>query len=126
MKIQKITLTHLLHYNTLQRINDSELYGNKYGLATMMTDLNNVIFKADIAGNVNTFRQNLQLTYAKMSIDIVSGPSSKKYQPVVKSMALYNLKAISKMVTSKTGSISTKAHKEHLSTLINNAIKEIK
>jgi len=126
MNIQQITLMHLLHYNTLQRINDSELYGNKYSLSTMMTDLNNSIFKADISGNVNTFRQNLQLTYTKMLIGMVAGPKSKMYQPVVKSMALYNLKSISRMVSAKTGNISTKAHKEHLSTLISNALKEIK
>ena len=56
-------LGHLLHPNTLNRISDSELYGNKYGLSEMMTDLNNAIFKADIAGSVNGFRQNLQVAY---------------------------------------------------------------
>ena len=91
-----------------------------------MTDLNEVIFKDDIAGSVNTFRQNLQITYTKMLIDIASGPTSKKYVPVAKSMAIYNLKTIYKLTTAKTGNISTKAHKEHLNTLINNALKEIK
>lgn len=126
MLIQRATLMHILHYNTLQRINDTELYGNEYGLPKMMTDLNEVIFKEDIAGSVNTFRQNLQITYTKMLIDIASGPTSKKYVPVAKSMAIYNLKTIYKLTTAKTGNISTKAHKEHLNTLINNALKEIK
>lgn len=125
-KIQKITLSHLLHPNTLQRISDSELYGNKYSLSEMMTDLNDAIFKADIGGNVNTFRQNLQLAYTKMLIDIVVGPSKKKYLPVVQSMALYNLNKINKLVSVKSGNVSTKAHKNHLSTLINNSIKEVK
>ena len=126
LKIQKITLSHLLHPNTLQRITDSELYGNKYSLSEMMTDLNDAIFKADIGSNVSAFRQNLQLTYTKMLIDIVVGTNKKKYLPVVQSMALYNLNAISKMVSVKSGNVSTKAHKNHLSTLINNSIKEVK
>ena len=45
---QKSVLNHLLHKNTLQRIVDSELYGNAYKLAYFMTDLNNSIFKSDI------------------------------------------------------------------------------
>ena len=126
LKIQKITLSHLLHPNTLQRISDSELYGNKYSLSEMMTDLNDAIFKADIGSNVSAFRQNLQLAYTKMLIDIVVGKNKNKYLPVAQSMALYNLNAISKMVSVKSGNVSTKAHKNHLSTLINNSIKEVK
>ena len=63
-----------------QRIVDSELYGNQYKLyAMMMTDLNNAIFKADIAnGNVNSFRQNLQIHYTKKLISMVVGAKRKR------------------------------------------------
>ena len=54
---QTRVLSHLLHPNTLQRIIDSELYGNQYKLTEFMTDLNDAIFKADINSNINTFRQ---------------------------------------------------------------------
>ena len=45
--------------NTLQRLKDSELYGNKYKLSEFMTDLNNSIF-SDIDENIDGFRQNLK------------------------------------------------------------------
>jgi len=126
LSIQRGTLSHLLHYNTLQRVVDSKLYGNEYDLSTMMGDLNNAIFKADISGNVNTFRQNLQMEYTKMLIGMVTGPKSGLYMPVAQSHAIYFLKQIRKMASGSTGDISTKAHKVHLTTLIDNALKEIK
>lgn len=123
---QKRILTHILHPNTLQRVVDSELYGNEYSLSAMMTDLNAAIFKADVSGNINMFRQNLQIEYSKMLIAIISGPKSKKYISNAQSMALYNLKEVKKMASNGSGNISTKAHKSHLTTLINNALKEVK
>ena len=89
---QKRVLSHLLHANTLQRITDSELYGNEYSLSTFMRDLNNSIFKADIYGNINSFRQNLQIEYTHMLIDMLTGKQNDRYTNNAKSMALYNLK----------------------------------
>lgn len=122
---QKNVLNHLLHYNTQQRITDSELYGNTYSLATFMTDLNNAIFKSDISGNVNSFRQNLQIEYTNMLIDMLIGKQSNQYSNHAKSMALYNLKGIRDMAV-PYGNIASKAHKQHLRTRIDNALKEIK
>lgn len=122
---QKNVLNHILHYNTLQRITDSELYGNTYSLSTFMTDLNHAIFKADIYSSVNSFRQNLQLEYTNMLIDMITGKQSSRYTNNAKSMALYNLKAVRTM-TAPSGNISSRAHKQHLRTLIDNALKEIK
>ena len=123
---QKNVLAHLLHHNTTQRLVDSELYGNEYSLSTMMTDLNNAIFKADIASNVNSFRQNLQVAYTKKLISMITGSRSKNYVSSAQSMAIYNLQKIQKLAGNATGNTSTKAHKAHLKTLINNALKEIK
>lgn len=122
---QKNVLNHILHPNTLQRITDSELYGNTYTLSIFMTDLNHAIFKSDIKNSVNSFRQNLQLEYTNMLINMLTGPSNSKFTNNAKSMALYNLKAI-KIMAAPTGDISSKAHKQHLRTVIDNAIKEIK
>lgn len=122
---QKNVLNHILHYNTLQRITDSELYGNQYKLASFMTDLNNAIFKADIYGNVNSFRQNLQLEYTNMLIDILTGKQGDNYTNTAKSMALYNLKNIKTMAGS-TGDVASIAHKQHLKTLIDNALEDVK
>ena len=41
-------------------------------------------------------------------------------------MAIYNLKNIKNWVSNGKGDIATKAHKNHLRTLITNAMKEIK
>jgi hypothetical protein len=125
LSYQRNVLRHLLHRNTLQRIIDSELYGNDYSLSSFMTDLNNAIFKADIYNNVNSFRQNLQLEYTNMLIDMLTGRQNSRYTNNSKSMALYNLKRIRTMAAS-SGNISTKAHKQHLRTLIDNALKEVK
>ncbi|WP_282031970.1 zinc-dependent metalloprotease [Winogradskyella eximia] len=122
---QQNVLRHILHPNTLQRITDSELYGNKYSLSTFMTDLNAAIFKADIYSNVNSFRQNLQISYTNMLIDMLTGKQNGRYTNNAKSMALYNLKQIRNMAA-VTGNVSSKAHKQHLRTLIDNALKEVK
>lgn len=122
---QKNVLNHLLHYNTLQRITDSELYGNEYKLSSFMTDLNNAIFKADIYGNVNSFRQNLQLEYTNMLIGILTGKQGDNYTNAAKSMALYNLKNI-KTIAGASGDVASIAHKQHLRTIIDNALEEIK
>ena len=126
LSYQKNVLKHILHPNTLQRIVDSELYGNTYGLPLMMTDLNNAIFKKDAQTNVNTFRQNLQIAYTKILISMVSGSGTGKYISSARSMAIYNLKKINKIAINSSGDISTKAHRLYLRTLIDNALKEIK
>ena len=126
LNYQQRVLAHIMHPNTLQRISNSELYGNEYKLSTFMTDLNNTMFKPDIYGSVNSFRQNLQAAYTKRLIDMITGKSSSKFTVAAKSMAIYNLKNIKSWVTKETGNIATKAHKNHLKTLITNAMKEIK
>jgi hypothetical protein len=125
LSYQRNVLAHILHPNTLQRIIDSELYGNEYNLASFMTDLNDAIFKVDIGGSVNSFRQNLQLEYTNTLIDALTGKQSSRYPHNAKSMALYNLNQIRSMATI-SGDVSSKAHKQHLRTLIDNALKEVK
>ncbi|TWO33118.1 DUF5117 domain-containing protein [Seonamhaeicola sediminis] len=125
LRAQKSVLDHILHPNTLQRITDSELYGNKYTLPQFMSDLNTAIFSADIYGNVNTFRQNLQLEYTNRLIDMLTGKQKDRFSYNSKSMALYNLKRIRTMAA-PSGNTASKAHKQHLRTLIDNALTEIK
>ena len=119
-------LSHLMHPNTLQRLLDSELYGNKYKLSTFMIDLNNIMFKPDVYGSINSFRQNLQAVYTKRLIAMITGKSSNRFTTAAQSMAIYNLKNIKTLVSNRTGDIATKAHKNYLKTLITNAMKEIK
>lgn len=125
LNYQKNILNHILHPNTLQRITDSEMYGNEYKLSEFMTDLNNSIFKEDISGAVNSFRQNLQIMYTKRLIDMIDPASdaSKRYSNASKAMALYNLNKINSWVSSKTGDVATKAHKTHVEKLIKDALE---
>ena len=125
LNCQKSVLNHLLHKNTLQRIVDSELYGNAYKLADFMNDLNKSIFQSDIYRNVNSFRQNLQIEYTKILIEIITDKQSINIIHAIKSNALYNLKQIGKMASNSNGDIGTKAHKAHLSLLIKNAFEEL-
>ena len=123
---QTYVLSHLMHPNTLQRISNSELYGNGYKLSSFMTDLNNMLFKPDIYGSVNTFRQNLQTVYTQRLISMATGKTSNRFPIAARSMAVYNLKNIKSWTNSDKGDLATKAHKNHLKTLITNAMKEIK
>ena len=123
---QTRVLSHLLHPNTLQRIMDSSLYGNQYGLSVFMRDLDDAIFKVDNKGNVNTFRQNLQAVYVKRLINMVTDASSDRFKVPAKSLAVYHLNKIVKRTKSPKGDVSSIAHRIHLNTLITNALKEIK
>ena len=123
---QTKVLAHIMHPNTLQRISNSELYGNDYKLSSFMSDINNIMFKADVYGSINSFRQNLQAVYTKRLIDMISGKASSRFTVAAKSMAIYNLKNIKIWVSNGKGNLATKAHKNHLKILITNAMKEIK
>lgn len=122
---QTRVLAHLMHPNTLQRISDSELYGNKYSLDAFMNDLNQAIFDADIKGDVNTFRQNLQATYVKRLIAMLNSKNAGKFKVAAQSMAIYNLKELRKKLKHPKGNLASVAHKTHLKTLIENAIKQV-
>ena len=123
---QTKVLAHIMHPNTLQRISNSELYGNDYKLSSFMSDINNIMFKPDVYGSINSFRQNLQAVYTKRLIYMISGKASSRFTVAAKSMAIYNLKNIKIWVGNGKGDLATKAHKNHLKILITNAMKEIK
>jgi hypothetical protein len=123
---QRGVLMHLMHPATLQRLVDSELYGNKYQMATFMHDLTKSIFDADITGNINSFRQNLQVEYVAMLKSMVYGPTSSRYSHASRSAALYNLNYIKGKVNNSNGDLASRAHKDHLKIFVDNVIKEIK
>ena len=57
---------------------------------------------------------------------MVTGRTANRFTVPAKSMAIYNLKNIKTWVSNGTGDLATKAHKNHIKTLITNAMKEIK
>ena len=117
---QSRILSQLMAPNTLQRLKDSELYGNKYKLSEFMSDINKSIF-SDIAGNVDSFRQNLQIIYTNRLVDIISNDKGKSYKNHAKSLALLNLNDIMGLINSK-GNRSSLAHKMHLKSIIEKAL----
>ena len=118
--MQSSVLAHLLHPSTMKRITDSRTYGNTYNVAEVVGDLTSAIFDADASGNVNTFRQNLQIQYVNGLIAVIG---SDDHDQIAKSAALYNLQNIREMMESK-GNVNTesRAHAAHITLAINKAL----
>jgi len=123
MSLQLSTLAQILHPNTLNRINNSSLYGNTYSVAAVMNDLTGDIFDADLNKDVNPFRQNLQTEFVKAAISIVSAPGG--YDNGSKAAALSTLTNIkTKLAGSMTGNDEqTVAHRRNLVFLIDKALE---
>ncbi|MDX1562388.1 MAG: zinc-dependent metalloprotease, partial [Gammaproteobacteria bacterium] len=113
--IQTDILSHLLHERVLARLTDTRIYGNEYSVAEMLTDLTDAIFAADLDGDVNTFRQNLQLDYVERLIRIVNTSGEGAYDHVARSMALDRLRWIEdELANNRRGNAETRAHREHV------------
>jgi hypothetical protein len=122
LTMQKNVLSFLLAPETQARLTDSRLYGNQYSAAGMMSDLTDAVFAADARGNVNTFRQNLQLEYVDQVAAMIKGASAKKYDHVSQSAAIASLKKIQALAASPTGDAETRAHRQHLSLAVSQAL----
>ena len=72
LRTQKSVLLHLLHANTLQRLTDTQAYGGEYSVIEMLKTLTDGIFAADLEGDVNSYRQNLQVEYVDMLVAAMS------------------------------------------------------
>ncbi len=118
LRMQAGCLNHLLNPNVVKRISNSTYYGNEYRLDTYWTSLTDAIFKADIGGNVNNMRQNLQVEYTTRMSKIIN---DKKYDHVARSMALYELNRIDQMAKNGAGNTLSKAHKAHLRQIVKEA-----
>ena len=120
--MQRECFNHLLHPNVMQRITDSQVYGNTYSLDEVMIDLTNSIFQADAKTKVNTVRQNLQVEYVKR---LAAFQDEKRgYDHVSKGMALAELKRIDTMMATGTSPDAlTKAHRDHVRKLIADAME---
>lgn len=121
LAMQRNALSHLLHQNTLKRMTDSRTYGNEYNVAEMVSDLTESIFNADARGNVNTFRQNLQVEYVNRLIAILE---SDNHDHIAKSAALYNLQNVRGIMDNK-GNVNseTRAHTAHVKLLIDKSLE---
>jgi hypothetical protein len=125
LTIQRGVLNHLMSPRVLTRITDTRLYGNEYPLVEVMSDLTNAIFAADARGNVNTFRQQLQLEYVNRLIAIITPGPRNTYDYQTQSAALANLRSIEALVRGRAGvNAETAAHGAHVLFAIEKALKK--
>lgn len=122
LAIHRSALSHLLHPLTLTRITDSRLYGNEYPLTEFMADLTASVFEADARGNVNTFRQNLQLEYVNRLIAMIAPATKAPFDYQSQSAALANLRSIQRMLAGKSANAETMAHTRHILYAIEKAL----
>ena len=115
-------LAHILNPITLQRINNTRLYGNEYGVVDVMSDLVKGIFDADINTNVNMYRRYLQISFVKGAANLIAPAST--LDEVSKSAALYTLRKLrTKLAAAVSPNEDTKAHRTHLIFLLDKALK---
>ena len=120
--IQRNVLAHLLHPNTVERVTDARLYGNAYSLAEVMDDLTAAVFDADARGDVNTFRQNLQVEYVTRLAALMADEQDQ-YDHVAQGLALAQLRRIERAMTARrAGNAETMAHRDHVLFLVEQAL----
>ena len=116
------TLAHILNPATMQRINNTRLYGNQYSIADVMNDLVKGIFDADINGNVNIYRQYLQASFVKGVIQLSA--DNAPIDNVSKEATFYTLKKLrTKLAAAVSTNEETKAHRASMLFLIDKALK---
>lgn len=128
--VQRNVFNHIMHPSVLTRMTDARRYGGNYPVATYLKDLTNAVFNGDPGGNVNTYRQNLQIEYVNRLLRVAKGqgvPSRPtpggasapvNYDSVARSAALSSLMSIKKNLIRPRGNAETRAHQEHILFLI--------
>jgi hypothetical protein len=123
--MQSGVLDHLLSTSTMLRLSDSRLYGNKYSVGEMLGDLTKAIFDEDLNGNVNTFRQVLQINYTERLIAITGLKGNSRHDEISKARATAQLQEISRKLKSSTGvDKDGKDHRNYVLTLIEKALDD--
>lgn len=121
LNIQRNVLMHLLHPNTMERMTDSKLYGNKYELSEMLKDLTNAIFQADLATPVSIYRQNLQIEYVRFLSDAMNYPF---WDNISRAKITAQLQSIQKQMQTAlvTSTGDTKEHRNYIILLTKQAL----
>jgi hypothetical protein len=120
---QKLALDHLLHPNVMQRIVDSQLYGNELSLTRMMDALTDAIFNADISHPVNTKRQQLQGEYLSQLLAVIAEKSETGHTQVGRSAVTGQVLRIADMLEGRPDSdAATLAHTAALLLVIERAL----
>jgi YD repeat-containing protein len=108
---QKLALDHLLHPNVMQRIIDSQLYGNEYSLTQMLDALTDALFSDDISVSVNSRRQQLQGEYLAQLLTIIAENSETGHTQAGRSAAMGQVLRVQNMLRGRPASDgATQAH----------------
>lgn len=112
LSIQMRPIDHLLHPQTLNRLTDSQLYGNEYTVTNLFDDLTMAVFRGDMFGEVNSHRQLLQMEVIDLYISIIEDPYDQ-YSAISKAAATRSLKQIQTMMGfSFGGDVESQAHRQ--------------
>jgi len=108
----------------LKRLTDTALYGNEYRVSDMMAELTGAVFDADMGGNVNGFRQNLQSEYVTRLVAMMAPDNAGGYDQPSRAMAVYTLQDLRRRLGAKTaGDVATRAHTAALLYTIDKALE---
>ena len=120
LALQSNVLYGLMNSTSLSRAGRTTLYGNTYSPAVILNEVTSMVFEADLKGDVNLYRQNLQKTYVDMLISMLKDP---KYDNASVSAAYGNLAQIrSKLDKLKSANDQTNAHRANLKFMIDKAL----
>jgi hypothetical protein len=126
--LQKEALRPMMYYVMMERILDSEHYGNDYELDEYIRDMTNAIFKQDNNEEVNSFRQYLQVLYTKQ-LGNMSGPSSmfapNRYPYQARSLAVGEMNHIKELLDYNGHDAATQAHQDYLRAIIETAFRHM-
>jgi hypothetical protein len=82
------------------------------------------VFDADLAGNVNGFRQNLQSEYVGRLVKVIAEDNAGDYDQPSRAMALYTLQDLRRLLSAKRGGdVATRAHTAALVHTIDKALE---
>jgi hypothetical protein len=124
--IQNGVMAHLLHPNTLQRMHNSGIYGNKYSVNALFIDLEQGVFGEDKQTDINAYRRNLQAEYTKKLLSIANNNTPfNPYDNLSKAEAWHAVKRLEKMLKENLGrgNETSKAHRIYLLYMIESATK---
>lgn len=120
LALQSTVLYGLMNSTSLSRASRTTLYGNSYSPALILNEVTSMVFEADLKGDVNLYRQNLQKTYVDKLISMLKDP---KYDNASVSAAYGNLAQIrSKLDKLKSANEQTNAHRGNLKFMIDKAL----
>jgi hypothetical protein len=120
LALQSTILYGLMNSTALSRASRTTLYGNSYSPAAILSDVTSMVFDADLKGDVNLYRQNLQRAYVDMLVNMLKDP---KYDHASVSAGYETLNQIrSKIDKVKGANGQTNAHRANLKFIIDKAL----